>query len=231
MQTKTKQIQTQHLLLQFPEVKLATRDAHKLRGYFGNLFKTHSPLLHNHFADGANIYRYPLVQYKVINGTPTLVGLAEGAELLMQLFLEIKELNIDGYIIPVKHKQIQSEFVAINTDVHLHNYKFVNLWMALNQKNYAKYRTASQEERYLLLHSIITGNILSFYKGIGYNSELPVLVQLTSYEKSTKFKGKQMLAFSGRFTVNAQLPNYIGLGKSVSRGFGTIEKMKKNRIF
>ena len=54
-------------IIQFPDIRLQTRDAHKLRGYFGNLFKEQSPLLHNHFQDGSTRYAYPLVQYKVIN--------------------------------------------------------------------------------------------------------------------------------------------------------------------
>ena len=34
-----------------------------------------------------------------------------------------------------------------------------------------------------------------------------------------------MIAFSGRFTANVLLPDFIGLGKSVSRGFGAIQKI------
>ena len=82
--------------IKFPEIKLQTRDAHKLRGYFGNLFKEHSPILHNHYDDGRLRYKYPIIQYKVINNVPTLVGIGEGAELLPKLFLKIKELDIDG---------------------------------------------------------------------------------------------------------------------------------------
>ncbi|MDZ7899258.1 MAG: CRISPR-associated endonuclease Cas6 [Arcicella sp.] len=34
-----------------------------------------------------------------------------------------------------------------------------------------------------------------------------------------------MMAFGGTFMTNALLPDYIGLGKSVSRGFGSIVKL------
>jgi len=87
-------------IIRFPEINLETRDAHKLRGYFGSLFQEHSPLLHNHLETGENAYRYPLVQYKVIAGVPTLVGLNEGADLLIGLFLKIKEsgVSVDIFI-------------------------------------------------------------------------------------------------------------------------------------
>jgi len=42
-------------------------------------------------------------------------------------------------------------------------------------------------------------------------------------EKMTQFKNQSMLAFTGTFASNTYLPQYIGLGKSVSRGFGTIQ--------
>jgi len=34
-----------------------------------------------------------------------------------------------------------------------------------------------------------------------------------------------MLTFGGGFVCNVQLPDYIGLGKSVARGFGTITRL------
>jgi Cas6b N-terminal domain len=37
--------------IRFPEIHLPVRDAHKLRGYFGEVFRSHSPLLHNHYED------------------------------------------------------------------------------------------------------------------------------------------------------------------------------------
>ena len=88
--------------IRFPEIKLKTRDAHKLRGFFGEIFKEHSPLLHNHYNNGSFRYRYPLVQYKVIKEVPMLVGLEEGANLLTELFLKIKELVLDGTLYQIK---------------------------------------------------------------------------------------------------------------------------------
>lgn len=44
-------------------------------------------------------------------------------------------------------------------------------------------------------------------------------------EKSTRFKNNKIIAFERMFEINAILPNYIGLGKQVSRGFGTIQEV------
>ena len=79
--------------LTFPDLRLAVRDAHKLRGYFGRVFQEYSPLLHNHLENGGVRYGYPLVQYKVIDGIPMLLGINEGATLLLDLFLRIKVIS------------------------------------------------------------------------------------------------------------------------------------------
>lgn len=211
--------------VQFPEVKLQTRDAHKLRGYFGNLFKEYSPLLHNHYDNGSFRHRYPLVQYKILNGIPSLVAVEEGAELLTRLFLKITQLQIDGYVHEVNAKNIASGHEMIGYTDELKEYKFETLWMALNQENYRKYLTLNQIEQAAMLNKILIGHVLSFYKQMGLFLEgnHRLLAKTKVQVKSTRFKEQKMVAFSGNFLVNALLPENIGLGKAVSRGFGTIK--------
>jgi len=145
-------MQTIHqTIIRFPEIQLATRDAHKLRGYFGNIFQEYSPLLHNHLESGESAYRYPLVQYKVINRVPTLVGLNEGADLLINLFLKIKTLQIEDKTYPINQKNIESKTLEIGLSNELHSYRFQTLWMALNQENHQRYLHNSASEQQKLL--------------------------------------------------------------------------------
>lgn len=213
--------------IKFPEIKLQTRDAHKLRGYFGNLFKQYSTILHNHYEDGSFRYKYPTVQYKVIKNVPTLIGINEGAELLPSLFLNIKELDIDGEKFEVNTKNIELKSKEVGYSQSLHEYEFATLWMALNQVNYSKYNTLkSKTEKQEMLNAIVIGHILSFFRntGVELNPNERLMAKVTVEEKSTNFKENKMVAFSGSFVVNALLPDEIGLGKAVSRGFGTIVK-------
>src|SRR5665213_3364014 len=210
-------------IIRFPEINLETRDAHKLRGYFGTLFQEHSPLMHNHLETGENAYRYPLVQYKVLDAVPTLVGLNEGADLLIGLFLKIKELKIGERSYPVLQKNIESKIINIGLSEDLHAYRFATLWMALSQHNYAGYMAEAEEQRPKHLKAILTGNILSFFKAMNYRAEATILVNLKIIaERETQFKNNTMLAFEASFVTNVFLPEQIGLGKSVARGFGTI---------
>lgn len=213
-------MQITQTIIQFPDIQLQPRDAHKLRGYFGNLFKEHSPLLHNHYFDGTIRYAYPLVQYKVIEQVPVLVGFQEGAELLISLFLKIRELDIEGKHFAVLAKNIQQTRYELNVNRQLYVYTFKTLWMALNQKNFRKYERVN--EKTLFLNQQLQNNILSFYKGLSYRTNDRIMAITRLKEKQTLFKGQLMLAFSGEFTTNAFIPEWTGIGKAVSRGFGTV---------
>ncbi|GAA4001944.1 hypothetical protein GCM10022408_11570 [Hymenobacter fastidiosus] len=211
-----------------PEIRLRVRDAHKLRGYFGELFREHSPLLHNHYEDGTFRQQYPLVQYKVLDGTPTLVGLGEGAALLVELFLRIRELDIDGRHYPVQAKHIEHRTEAIGPVAGLRRYRFETLWMPLNQDNHRQYQTQSAAEQQAQLTRILTNNMLALLKAVGaYASDMPLLLVhlLPGEPVVTQFKNQSMLGFMGEFVANIALPDGVGLGKSVARGFGAVRRV------
>lgn len=221
----------------FPEISLKTRDAHKLRGYFGDLFNAHSPLLHNHLEqeEGSDEvkfrYGYPLVQYKVLGNVPTLVGLGEGAGLLTQLFLEIRELTIDhgrdeADHYPVLSKHIRHEQVVLGISDDLIEYRFETLWMALNQTNYRDYRRYPEAEQQAQLKRVMTGQLLALFRefDLWLDPHERIMVRLSVQERTTQFKNQTMVAFAGSFLTNVILPNGIGLGKAVSRGFGSIKR-------
>lgn len=232
--------QTQTLIpittVTFPEIALRTRDAHKLRGYFGELFKEHSPLLHNHLEseDGAEgsvavkfRYAYPLVQYKVLDHVPTLVGLGEGATLLTQLFLQMREVQIEQETFPVLSKHIRHEQAPIGLANDLIEYRFETLWMALNQANYRDYRNYSDMEQQAQLKRVLTSQLLALFRefGLWLEPHERIMVRLSVQERTTQFKNQTMVAFTGGFLTNVILPDGIGLGKAVSRGFGTVKRM------
>ena len=209
--------------IRFPELKLHPSAGHKLRGYFGNLFKERSPLLHNHLADGRSQYRYPLVQYKVIDKIPTLVGIEEGATLLAELFLSIKELRLEAQTYPLYSKNITTRKVEVGvTPASLQEYCFKTLWFSFNERNYRAYQNTPAAERTDFLQRILVGNILSFFKGVDYRANERILVKLNAQHHYTQFKNQKMQAFSGSFVTNVSLPDGIGLGKSVARGYGAV---------
>lgn len=211
--------------LSFPELRLAMRDAHKLRGYFGRVFQEYSPLLHNHLEGGELRYAYPLVQYKVIEGVPTLVGINEGATLLLDLFLQIKEIDIDGRNFPLLAKNLECQEVEVAYVEELWHYRFATLFMALNQSNFEHYLTLQPAERRKELNRLLRNHLLAALKGMGVWLEegQRIFADANLEQHSTQFKNRRMLAFSGEFRTNLILPPLLGIGKAVSRGFGAIE--------
>jgi len=214
------------VVISFPDVKLNQRDAHKLRGYLGNVFKEHSPLLHNHFDDGKLRYSYPFVQFKVIDKNPYIIAIDEGCDVLIDLFLKIKELRIDERVIEIYSKNINCEKDIIQISDTMVDYEFKTGWFALNQENFNEFiKIKSKAQSTELLKKILTSNILSFNKSIRNWIDKKIYVSLDVKKSKTKFKEREMFIFNGKFSANILLPDYIGLGKSVSRGFGTIKKI------
>lgn len=156
-----------------------------------------------------------------------LVGLNDGAKLLTELFLKIQELNIDGRIYPLHQKNLDHCQAQAGLSNSLHTYRFENLWMALNQENYKRYRQRERpDEKQTMLGTLLKNNLLSFFKGVNIWLDGPLTATGIFKEHTTQFKDQPMLAFSGEFSANALLPDFIGIGKAVSRGFGTIVAKK-----
>jgi len=102
-------------------------------------------------------------------------------------------------------------------------------WIALSQENYEKYKLLdTDDERVSMLERILTGNILAFAKGVGWTVDKPIVLKITNTPrtKPVSLKGQKVLGFDLQFRTNVSLPNYIGLGKSVSIGFGLIKHKK-----
>ena len=199
-------------------------DIHKLRGYFGNRFKE-LDLLHNHNPEtGKNIYRYPAVQFKergMVTGYKE-----EGIKILKRMFLETDTVIIQDREIKIRQKEMEIKEQPLGEDGELHEYRFLTPWCALNQTNYKKYCLMSgAEERRKKLQGILISNILSFCKFAGYTVKERLMVKLKLHHTHEILKGEKVMGFKGDFVINFLLPDYLGLGKSTSRGYGMIVKI------
>ena len=206
--------------------KLSVSDVEKIRGYLGNLFWD-NPYAHHHKPDGSFIYQYPRVQYKIINSNCILIGFNEGLEIVKQIFHNLKFINIDGKWEDILSKGLEGYTASLSvTSDHL-SYSFLTPWLALNEKNYEKYqKLGSWQKRKELLESILIGNIISMSKSFGYTVPEPIRAEIKSIkEVPTSLKSTPMLGFLGTFSVNFDIPDYWGIGKSVSRGFGTVKRV------
>ncbi|ABK14432.1 hypothetical protein Mthe_0642 [Methanothrix thermoacetophila PT] len=204
-------------------------DAAKLRGFFATSFNDQM-LLHHHFTDRL-IYRYPLIQYKIIQGVPVILGINEGADVLRDVYDKFGEIRLGDRSYSVVERHICLRRERFGCAGELHAYRFVTPWLALNQENYMRYAdAASWYERKEILRKILVGNILSAAKGLGYTVDEQIRLELGRVrDEICILKGVMVTGIKCEFLTNFHIPDLMGLGKSVSRGFGAVGALEGRR--
>ncbi len=197
--------------------------AKDLRGAIASLFPDNA-LFHQHSADGRLVYRYPLVQYKIIGGDGMLVGIGAGAAALAGIDLLNKTLTMGRSKYGIEEQRMYSGRVCLGASDRLLRYDFLSPWLGLNAKNYEYYqRTGDRGKRRALLERVLTGNVISLSKGLEYNISERIFTGILQIDEvQVSLKGTGMLAFTGSFAINFFIPDFLGIGKSVSRGFGAV---------
>ncbi|MCB0526213.1 MAG: hypothetical protein KDC86_16970 [Saprospiraceae bacterium] len=209
---------------------LSNRELGEFRRFVNRFIGGKNDLFHNHRSITSYHYRYPLVQYKVLDGKAALIGVgANGVEALQQL--EATEAfsencrHFFGESPAAVNAQTLQLLIHENT---CHEYRLCN-YMALNERNFQQWqKSLSLVQRAALLESCITGHILKFASAIQW--QLPpksLQVELLDYrfKQGSRFDNTFLL-FDIRFRSNIILPDAIGLGKAVSHGHGLIERCK-----
>lgn len=210
------------------EGELQEREIPSFRGAVMAL-SGNDPLYHNH-ADGEGFqFRYPLIQYKVLDGMPAVVGLDDGAFSLESLFVMGEEFDLRiGHAmrhLTVKDKQ-PGYFLADESCQGQFRYQ-LNGWMPFNRENYKVWQDiAGLAKRISLLDSILLGNILSLYKALGVFFTREIQAVLLDLEQRTvTYKGVKMVSFDAQIETDVALPVHLGIGKGVSHGFGVVEEL------
>jgi len=210
-------------ILKIKTEPLLSEHGNSLRGYIANLFPRYD-ILHNHKKDGRLLYLYPRVQYRVIEGEGYIIGIEEGVSVIQEIAPLLKVITLKGANYRIIRKQFISEdarFGIVDSSI---NYSFIKPWLALNEQNYQEYmKSGSRSKREKVLDAVLKGNILSLSKSLGYVVDRQInLTSLNLKAAECFLKSTPMLGFLGTFSVNFEIPDYWGIGKSVSRGFGTI---------
>ena len=201
--------------------------AHQLRGFFATKFNEYTEL-HQHNADKF-IYSYPVVQYKMIGNVPTVIGINEGAEILKQIFDEYQEIRLGENTYQIVERGISLKDEEFGISDKIRSYEFVTPWLALNQENYKKFYTLKgQSERDEFVRKILIGNLISMSKSLGYEVPGQIKCDAQVHFRKDRLKDVSVMTFTGTFQANFLIPDYLGLGKSVSRGFGAVRQITGN---
>ena len=192
----------------------------KLRGFLAHLFANISEFHHH----SNNSYHYPLIQYKRIEKKLAVIGIAEFAGIIFQNMSDLDHITTEVQKIPLNNIEIKSRSYHL-AQVYT-RYRFTTPWLALNEKNYTKFKGLKNSEKKLFLEKILVGNILSMLKGFEIFIDYKITTSIIKFRNipvtvhQNKFAG-----IYAEFECSVLLPEYLGLGKSITKGFGVIKKL------
>ncbi|WP_372365251.1 CRISPR-associated endonuclease Cas6 [Candidatus Uabimicrobium sp. HlEnr_7] len=214
------------LFLIFKDVTLKAYEIPKLRGYFASTLKHHT-LLHNHLPGNKFDYKFPRIQYRIIENNPALLAIEEGVKVIEEVFFQTQQLVIGSKkTIDTNQKMIQVKECFFGQSSEVHKYSFTAPWLALNKENYQIYRKTDLLEQQVLLKKILKGNLMTLAKGFDYTIDDidKVSIEGIFIPKKVNFKNVKMQGFTGSFMTNFCIPDLFGLGKQSARGFGVIRR-------
>ncbi len=192
-------------------------------------------LYHNHTGADTFRYAYPLIQYKRLNGKAAIVCIEEGVDLIGQLLIKMPpKITLGECPNDITVEKIVPARIMVQTWENSFDYH-ITTWLPLNSKNYLLYKsTTSLAERIVLLEKILKGNLISMLKGVDIHLEKELTVSIRNISDSYILynKGVALMAFNADFITNMSIPNYLGVGKNASIGYGVVyqKRIKKKTI-
>jgi len=213
------------------ETILAPWELSAFRGAMAHKVGWEHDWFHNHDSseedsDLKHIYRYPLIQYKLHQKHPLLLCIDKGVEEAHHFFtqsdwsLNINHEKHDMRIHRLHLNQFNMRMFDQPQAYRLHN------WLALNSENYKAYHSLlSISDKVALLERILTNNILRFAEGIGWEVPERIEVAITNLLQVNRvsYKGLKVEAHNLDFQANVFLPDFIGIGRGSSMGFGVVK--------
>lgn len=185
-------------------------------------------LFHNHMEGDSFRYSYPLIQYKRIHKKAAIFCVSDGVEAIGHF------LSLQNFLLELGERQILLEIESVSPKSNLvqtwksvFRYRLRN-WLPLNSDNYRKYRELEEcSARIAFLENVLIGNLLSFAKGLGIDVTEKIICKLLCIDEPhiVKVKDTKMMAFNAEFKTNLSLPDYMGIGKHVSIGYGTVVRI------
>ena len=176
-------------------------------------------------------YLYPRIQVKILDEEILLVGLSQGVDPILKIQEEIKDLNFGDITFEVSDKSVVEKSEAFLFTSSLQKYDFASNWVALNANTSKQFDSKNNEEKLQFLNNLIAKNIVFISQDIGFELPENIYSQITvSSLEATKMEQNGWRAFDGKFSTNLIMPDYLGIGNGITRGFGTISSVDKYEI-
>ncbi len=202
--------------------KPVKKTAYQVKGVFMKHYSNSIviPMLDGSYRDK---FLYPRVQVKILNEQIYVVGIGEGAEPVRALAKELTLLNFGNItfeVVDVDMEESENRFQHIN---QLLRYKFVSPWVALGNTTQNRYKFLKNADRVAFLNKLLGQNIVFLGREMDVDLSKKVYTKIRLSSLFPKPVDEDNWgAFTGEFHTNFILPDYIGIGNGITRGYGAI---------
>jgi len=153
------------------------------------------------------------------------LGIGQGADFLFGHTRGLREISQGSSVCTILESDtaIRLEEFGIGP---LQTYEFLTPWLGLNQQNAKKFYTLKgKPERDAFMHRILTDNLEMLAKSLDYKLPEPITCEAKIRFRIDRIERENIIVFLGKFRTDLIIPDYFGIGKSVSQGFGTIRRI------
>ncbi len=196
----------------------------ELRSYFAG--KLDEYMESNKSNAAGFIYRYPPIQCKQVKNVLVVIGICQGAELLNQLSHEKNEISAGKNSCTILERDASIRHEEFGISGTTQTYEFLTPWLALNQQNAKKfYELKGKPGRDAFMHKILAGNLATLAKTLDYKPPVPIACEEKMKFRIDWIERESVIVFLGKFQTNCRIPDYFGIGQSISQGFGTVKSI------
>ncbi|MEE8437061.1 MAG: CRISPR-associated endonuclease Cas6 [Candidatus Neomarinimicrobiota bacterium] len=168
-------------------------------------------------------FLYPRVQVKILNEQIYIVGVGAGVKPIKLLAKKLESMDFGNITFQVLDLDIEESSDRFQPVDKLIRYRFVTPWVALNQTTGSRYRFLNNVDRINFLNRLLGQNIVFMAREMGMELDENIFTKVTLSSLFPRpVDENNWGAFEGEFRANFILPNYLGIGNGITRGYGTI---------
>ncbi|HSA37853.1 MAG TPA: CRISPR-associated endonuclease Cas6 [Methanoregula sp.] len=170
------------------------------------------------------IFRYPVLQYKQIKTNSLVTGIGQGADCLCQLTRDQVTLGAGQNTCRITARDPKIRHELFGVAATLITYEFLTPWIALNQQNAKKfYDLHGKPQRDAFMQKLLIAQLNTLAKSLNYDIPIPIICVSKVRFRQERIERENVMVFLGKFQTNLTIPDYLGIGQSVSKGYGTIQ--------
>lgn len=170
-------------------------------------------------------YFYPRLQYKVVRNSPMIASISEGCDLLWDLYEKFSDPNGDQTDWKITERRLIDKKAAFGLIDEYKKYRFLTPWLSLPEEEFKNYLTADAFSKEKILANVLESQIKSMADSLGYHLDRILRAKIIIKPNYIFQRDIHYAGMLGSFITNFEIPNFLGIGKSVSRGFGTIKQV------